>query len=220
MKKADFNNFLAIVMLFFTAETFATGSAKIGGTFINSDESTFNASVDSQWERDKWQRIFEFDYVYKESQDIKTLDELYTGVKINYTFAPKHYVFGQLIYDNDKFRQDKTRISMAYGYGYKILRTERLKASNELSIGYLNSDLLNEVIYRNSLWFLFKLSDKLDLTNKYLLEWGDNSQDYIRNETSFNYNFENGMVLGLANTYTEDPIDNNILSVTIGYKWF
>jgi len=219
MKKADLNNFLAIVMLFFTAETFASGSANIGGTFINSDESTFNASVDGQWERDKWQRIFEFDYVYKESQDIKTLDELYTGVKINYTFAPKHYVFTQLIYDNDKFRADKQRLSMAYGYGYKLLRTEKFKASNEISIGYLNSDLLDEVIYRNSLWFFYKLADRVNLTNKYLIEWGDGADDYVRNETSLNYNFDNGIVLGLANTYTEDPIDNNILSVTIGVSW-
>ena len=35
----------------------------------------------------------------------------------------------------------------------------------------------------------------------------------------FNYNFNNGMLLGIKNTYTEDPIDNNILSVTIGVKW-
>jgi hypothetical protein len=26
--------------------------------------------------------------------------------------------------------------------------------------------------------------------------------------------------LGFSNTYTEDPVDNNVLSVTIGVKWW
>lgn len=219
MKKAVFTIFTLIVLSIISLTASASGSAKVGGTFINSDETTFKISVDDSWEQGAWQRIFEFDYVLKESQDVKTLDEIYTGFKINYTFTPKHYVFSQVIYDNDKFRADKQRLSMAYGYGYKLLRTERFKASNEISIGYLNSDLLDEVIYRNSLWFFYKLADKINLTNKYLIEWGDNADDYVRNESALNYNFDNGMVLSLTNTYTEDPIDNNILSVTIGYKW-
>jgi len=219
MKKADFKFFTAFFMLLFATESFASGSAKIGGTFVNSDETTFKVSVDEQRESGKWQQVFEFDYVLKESQDVKTLDEIYTGYKVNYTFAPKHYVFSQLIFDNDKFRADEQRLSMAYGYGYKLLRTEKFKASNEISIGYLDSDLLNEVIYRNSLWFFYKLADRINFTNKYLLEWGDNAEDYVRNETSLNYNFDNGTILSLSNTYTEDPVDNNILSVTIGVRW-
>lgn len=213
------NKILTIVLTLVALPVFAGGSANIGGTFVNSDEATFTASLDNQWEQGAWQRSSEIDYIYKESNDIETLNEFYGSTKINYTFAPKHYVFGQLIYDTDKFRADETRISVTYGYGYKLLRTERLKASNEISVGYLNSDLLDEVIFRNSLWFFYKVANKVSLTNKYLLEWGDNADDYVRNETSLNYNFDNGIVLGLTNTYTEDPVDNNVLGVTIGVKW-
>jgi hypothetical protein len=59
----------------------------------------------------------------------------------------------------------------------------------------------------------------VNFTNKYLVEVGDEADDYVRNETSLNYNFDNGLVLGLTNTYTEDPIDNNILSFNVGMKW-
>ena len=210
---------IAVGLLVIAMPVYATGSAKIGGTFVNSDESTFTVSVDDQWEKGDWQRATELDYTYRESKNVETLNELYGSFKINYTFAPKHYVFSQLIYDNDKLRADQQRLSMTYGYGYKLLRTERFKASNEVSIGYLNSDLLDEVIFRNSLWFFFKVADKVNFTNKYLLEWGDNAEDYVRNETSLNYNFDNGFVLSLSNTYTEDPVDNNVLGVTIGVKW-
>lgn len=213
------NQILTIVLTLIALPVFAGGSAKIGGTFVNSDEATFTVSLDNQWEQGAWQRSSEIDYIYKESNDVETLNEFYGSTKLNYTFAPKHYVFGQLIYDTDKFRTDETRTSLTAGYGYKLLRTERFKASNEISVGFLNSDLVEEVIYRNSLWFFYKIADKVSLTNKYLLEWGDEADDYVRNETSLNYNFDNGLVLSLTNTYTEDPVDNNVLGVTIGVKW-
>ena len=69
------------------------------------------------------------------------------------------------------------------------------------------------------MWFFFKIADKVDFTIKYLIEWGSGLDDYVRNESAFNYNFDSGMLLGIKNTYTEDPVDNNVLSVTIGYKW-
>ena len=56
------------------------------------------------------------------------------------TLRMKLCVWVQVIYDTDKFRADEVRTSLAGGYGYKILRTEKFKASNEIS-GYLNSDL-------------------------------------------------------------------------------
>lgn len=197
----------------------ATGSAKIGGTLINSDDATFKISYDNSKETGKWQTAIEIDYMYQTQSDIESTNEFYLNHKLIYTFAPKHYIVSTSSYDVDKFRIDEQRISMALGYGYKLLRTERFKASNEFSVGYLTSDLVDELIYRNSLWFFFKISDKVNFTNKYLVEVGDEADDYVRNETSLNYNFDNGLVLGLTNTYTEDPIDNNILSFNVGMKW-
>ena len=219
MKKAVLTIFAFVVFALISLSAFAKGSAKIGGTFVNSDQSTFTLSIDDQWEKDKWQRVLEFDYMYRTNDDKETLNEFYSNAKGIYTFMPKHYVFSQITYDLDKFRTDEQRISVTSGYGYKLLRTEKFKASNELSVGYLSSDLNQQVIYRNSLWFFFKINEKVDFTNKYLIEWGSGLDDYVRNESAFNYNFDNGMLLGIKNTYTEDPIDNNILSVTIGVKW-
>ena len=100
-----------------------------------------------------------------------------------------------------------------------MLRTDRIKSSNEFSIAQLNTDTISEMIYRNSLWFSYKVSDNVSFTNKFLYEEGSDSDVFIRNETAFNYNFENGTVLSFNNTYTEDPIDNNVLSISIGKKW-
>ena len=108
---------------------------------------------------------------------------------------------------------------LGFGYGIKLLRTERIKSSNEFSIAQLNTDNISEMIYRNSLWFAFKVSNSVNFTNKFLYEEGSDSDVFIRNETSLNYNFENGTVLSFSNTYTEDPIDHNVLSISVGKKW-
>ena len=57
----------------------------------------------------------------------------------------------------------------------------------------------------------------MNITNKLLSETG--TDNYLRNETSINYSLTEKVSLGFSNTYTEDPIDNNVLSVTIGVKW-
>jgi putative salt-induced outer membrane protein YdiY len=70
---------------------------------------------------------------------------------------------------------------------------------------------------RGSLWVFYKLNDTLNVTNKLLTETGTDT--YLRNETAINYSLSDKVSLGFSNTYTEDPIDNNVLSVTIGVKW-
>ena len=212
----------SLLILFFgflANPLYGSGSAKLGGTFINSDSASVNGSLDYQWEMDKWQQTLESDYVYKEEDNEKILNEFVFNTKSNFTFAPKQYVFGIVGYDYDKFRADGDRKVLGIGYGYKLLRTERIKASNEFSLATLQTDSINEMIYRNSLWFSFKIVDRVTFTNKFLYEEGSDSDVYIRNETALNYTFDNGILFGLSNTYTEDPIDTNVLSFNVGVKW-
>ena len=219
IKKAVLFFIIAVALMLITLPVNATGSAKLGGTFINSESATVTGSFNYQWEEGNLQQTFESDYQYKKNDDTEVIHELYLNTKTNYTFAPKHYVFGIAQYDYDKFRADGDRKVLGFGYGIKLLRTDRIKSSNEFSIAQLNTDSISEMIYRNSLWFSYKLTDNINFTNKFLYEEGSDSDVFIRNETAFNYVFDNGTSIGLGNTYTEDPVDNNVLSITIGRKW-
>ncbi len=219
IKKAVLFFIIAVALMLITLPVNATGSAKLGGTFINSESATVTGSFNYQWEEGNLQQTFESDYQYKKNDDTEVMHELYLNTKTNYTFAPKHYVFGIAQYDYDKFRADGDRKVLGFGYGIKLLRTDRMKSSNEFSIAQLNTDSISEMIYRNSLWFSYKLTDNINFTNKFLYEEGSDSDVFIRNETAFNYVFDNGTSIGLGNTYTEDPVDNNVLSITIGRKW-
>ena len=95
--------------------------------------------------------------------------------------------------------------------------------SNEFAIGYLNSEIdigshsVNEILFRNSLWFFYKVAPKLNFTNKFLYETSD--IPLIRNETAFNYLLTDKIKISLKNVYTEDPNNKNYLSFNLGYIW-
>lgn len=218
IKKAVIS-FIALVLLFLVATpAFAyDGKAKFGLTQINSDSTTLKLSVDQQWDLDLVGLVLETDYVYKESDDVVKMDKFSTIGKANKDLSQKYYAFSVVSYDADKLRASGDRVVAGAGVGWKILRTDNWKVSHESSVAYLTNDTVSEAILRNSLWVFYKLNDNLSITNKLLSETGTDT--YLRNETGINYSLTDTVSIGLSNIYTEDPIDNNVLNVTIGITW-
>ncbi len=207
-----------ICLPLWTAYAFAGTQAKIGGTFVNLDESiVFTGSIDNKWETELWQGTFEADYAYKAEDGDQTINKFNTNGKLIKSLNDEHYVIGVTSYDYDEFRTNNDRIVMGAGHGYKILRTEKQKASIENSIAYLISNGNNEPILRSSLWYTYKLSTGLAFTNKLLWESGDD--DYLRNETSFDYSLTENVTVGIKNVYTKDPIEYSIFNITLGVKF-
>ena len=217
LNKHIFKITFIICLPLWTAYAFAGTQAKIGGTFVNIDESAvLTASFDNKWETDLWQGTFEADYAYKREEAGETLNKFNTNGKLIKDLTSKHYAIAVASYDYDKFRTNNDRFVTGAGHGYKILRTDRHKASIENSIAYLNSNGSNEPIIRSSLWYNFKLSDTITFNNKFLWESGD--EDYTRNETSFDYSLTENVMIGIKNVYTKDPIEYSIFNITLGVK--
>jgi len=212
------------VLLFFAAMIIMAPTAtadtkvKIGGTFVNIDESiVFTGSLDNKWETEKYQGVFEADYAYKAEDGDQTINKFKTSGKLIKSLNDKHYVIGVTSYDYDEFRTNNDRIVMGAGHGYKILRTDKHKASIENSVAYLKSNANSEPILRSSLWYSFKMSEGVSFTNKLLWESGDD--DYTRNETSFDYSVTDNVTVGIKNVYTKDPIEYSIFNITLGVKF-
>lgn len=217
VKKAVLFIIVVAGLLLITMPANATGSAKFGLTQINSDSTTLKASIDQSWEFDIVDLVTEIDYVFKEQDDIVKMDKFSTIGKVNKDLTEKYYTFGVLSYDSDQLRASGDRVVGGAGIGIKIFKNDNWKISHESSIAYLTSDQVSEAIFRNSLWVFYKLNDSLNITNKLLNETGTDT--YLRNETALNYSLTETVSIGFSNTYTEDPVDNNVLSVTIGVKW-
>jgi len=217
IKKAVLVLLVAVALLIITMPVNATGNAKFGLTQINSDSTTLKLSVDHEWDNPLIDFVVETDYVYKEQSDVVKMDKFSIIGKANKDLTPKYYAFSVTSYDTDKLRASGDRVVAGAGVGYKVFRNENWKISYESSIAYLTTDIVDEAIMRGSLWVFYKLNDTLNVTNKLLTETGTDT--YLRNETAINYSLNEKVSLGFSNTYTEDPIDNNVLSVTIGVKW-
>jgi len=208
------------LILFWPSISHATGQFDLGGKLDDGDLS-FTTSIDYSWPTQKFERDIEFDYRYKDENEIVTINKGLIEFKQRFEFKPKHYTFGLVRYDYNEFRPITYRRQVNIGWGYKLIRTDKIKMSNEFAIGYLNSEIdtgshsVNEVLFRNSLWFFYKVAPKLNFTNKFLYEASD--IPLIRNETAFNYLLTDKIKISLKNVYTEDPDDNNFLSFNVGY---
>ena len=208
---------LLLVMFGLPGFAHASGQADFGGKLDDNDLS-ITTSLDYSWPAGKFERDIEFDYRYKEPNDT---NKGLIAFKQRYEFKPKHYTFGLVRYDYNEFRPINHRRQVNIGWGYKLIRTDKIKMSNEFAVGYLNSKIdtspnsENEILFRNSLWFFYELAPKLNFTNKFLYE--ASNTPLIRNEASFNYLLTDKIKISLKDVYTEDPNNKNYLSFNIGY---
>ena len=202
---------LSVLLLLVSTMVNATGQFEFGGKIDDGDLSILT-SVDYSWEGKRFDNDIEFDYRYKDSNNKVKTNRGLIAFKQRYEFKPKQYAFGLVRYDYNEFRTLNSRRQINMGWGYKILRTEKVKMSNEIAIGVLNEE---EFLIRNSLWFFYKVADKVNFTNKFLYESANTP--LIRNETQFNYMISDKVKIGLKNVYTEDPNSKNYLSFNIGY---
>jgi putative salt-induced outer membrane protein YdiY len=209
--------FVALLALLVATEAGAGGLAQIGGSMVESTDSTnLSANIRQHWENDEWQYDVDGTYNFQKSSGEQTTNKYYTSGKVNYNLSSEYYVFALASIDNDKFRLDEQRIIFGTGLGYKILRTKHFKISNEFSVAELETDFETGSIWRNSLWIRYDASPTVIVTNKYLVEDGN----YARNQTSVEYKFENGVTVGVGNLYTKDDyLSDNISTFNIGYQW-
>ena len=204
------------VIILFSPMANGTGQVDFGGKYDDGDLYVIT-SLDLSWESGSWEKDIEFNYRYQDKEDIRTTNKGLIGFKQRLELKPKHYVFGLIRFDYNEFRPIDSRLQSNIGWGYKILKTEKIKISNEFAVGVLHTDIRNELIFRNSLWFFYKVAPKLNFSNKFLYEAADTP--LIRNETEFNYLLTDKIKIGLKNIYTEDPRSDNILSFNLGYTW-
>jgi len=141
--------FIAGLLFLICNPVFASTTANLGLTLVDSD-ATFNGKFKHNVEKGKWQSNYEAAYVFKKSDGVEKTNDFYFQFKVNYALTDKSYVIGVAQLDYDKFRTAyDMRTVLGAGYGYKILRTDNWKVSNEISLAYLKSDT-NEMIINDS----------------------------------------------------------------------
>jgi putative salt-induced outer membrane protein YdiY len=205
---------LSLILSAAVGTSYADNKVTLGGAVVRDTNAAAFASFDHSKEYGPWQHALEGNYIYNEKNSVRSRNEGYFSFKENYALDEKGYAIGSVRYDYDEFRDDSRRTILGVGYGYKILRTDKMKVSNEFSVGKMNHRPGWEDVISNSLWVSYKVAKQVTFVNKFLVDWAD--EQYIRNKTELNYNFEEGFIVGVSNLYTKDPEIDNVTTFNLG----
>ena len=211
MKKTLLATLLALCSA--TAQA-GTTRVNIGASLIDAQDLTSNINVEHIHEKDRVRQEYEFEHLYQHVTGKVGKNDFYGLAKANYALDRKNYVLGVVKYEYDHFLRNQHNAVAAVGYGHKILRTDVLKVSNEVSAGVMRTDTDTKPVLRNSLWVRYD-DKRYVFINKMLLEYTDFM--YVRNQTELGYKVTNKVTVGLRNVYTRNTQrDSNVTLFNLG----
>ena len=198
MKKTLLATLLALCSA--TAQA-GTTKVNIGASLIDAQDLTSNINVEHIHEKDRVRQEYEFEHLYQHVTGKVGKNDFYGLAKANYALDTKNYAIGLVKYEYDHFLRNQHNAVAAVGYGHKILRTDVLKVSNEVSAGVMRTDTDTKPVLRNSLWVRYD-DKRYVFINKMLVEYTDFA--YVRNQTELGYKVTNKVTVGLRNVYTRN----------------
>ena len=211
MKKTLLATLLALCSA--TAQA-GTTKVNIGASLIDAQDLTSNINVEHIHEKDRVRQEYEFEHLYQHVTGKVGKNDFYGLAKANYALDTKNYAIGLVKYEYDHFLRNQHNAVAAVGYGHKILRTDVLKVSNEVSAGVMRTDTDTKPVLRNSLWVRYD-DKRYVFINKMLLEYTDFM--YVRNQTELGYKVTNKVTVGLRNVYTRNTQrDSNVTLFNLG----
>lgn len=206
---------LAVALALCSTATYAgTTKVNIGASLIDAQDLTSNINVEHIHEKDRVRQEYEFEHLYQHVTGKVGKNDFYGLAKVNYALDRKNYVLGVAKYEYDHFLKNQHNAVAAVGYGHKLIRTDTLRVSNEVSAGVMRTDTDTKPVLRNSLWVRYD-DKKYVFINKMLLEYTDFM--YVRNQTELGYKITNKVTIGLRNVYTRNTQrDSNVTLFNLG----
>ena len=194
---------LLTILLALCSATAHAGTTKVnmGASLIDAQDLTSNINIEHIHEKDRVRQEYEFEHLYQHVTGKVGKNDFYGLAKANYALDKKNYVLGVVKYEYDHFLRNQHNAVAAVGYGHKILRTDVLKVSNELSAGVMRTDTDTKPVLRNSLWVRYD-DKRYVFINKMLVEYTDFA--YVRNQTELGYKITNKVTFGLRHVYTRN----------------
>jgi putative salt-induced outer membrane protein YdiY len=194
---------LLATLLALCSASAAAGTTKVnlGANIIDGKDITSNINVEHIRESGPWRQEYEAEHDYQNVTGKVGKNDFYGLAKANYSLDKKNYVSGVVKYEYDHFLVNQHNAVAAFGYGHKIIRTDTLRVSNEVSGGVMKTDTDTKPVLRNSLWIRYD-DKKYSFVNKMLLEYTDFM--YVRNQTELGYKVTNKVTFGLRHVYTRN----------------
>jgi len=115
-----------------------TGSASAGLGLTSGNSDTKNLNLSFEAVRDpKTKNVFKLSalYLWSEQEGQESANRLAALVRDEYTFAPRGFLFGQVQYLRDPFKEISYLVAPTVGAGFKLVDTDPTKLSVDAGVG-------------------------------------------------------------------------------------
>jgi hypothetical protein len=189
----------------------------LGGTVINDDSIVLTGSFKHVTDTGPREYSFESDILYKSANGVTSREQINAFAKVNQDIHPKHYVQAGVRYRHDSRTFSEDQAVYSIGHGFRIVKNEKTKISNELSVGYKHGTYgYSDVIVRDSVWISHNLNKALSVSNKFMIEQG--SRTFIQNKAEIKYKLSEKTSFSIQDLYTKDKREDNTISFAFTFK--
>jgi putative salt-induced outer membrane protein YdiY len=193
-------------------------SGSLGGILINDDDITITGSIKHITDKKPTEYFFEADAIYRTGNERTQRQQVNAFTKLNQDIHKSHYIQTAVRYRHDTRSRFQNQAVYTVGHGYRILRTDKTRISNEISAGYKHgTNELSEFIVRDSVWLSHNLSKTTSVTNKFLIEQGQRT--FIQNRFELKFKIGENTSVSIQDIYTKDDREDNTFSFAFGIKF-
>ena len=192
-----------------------TGS--LGGTVINDDNIVLTGAFKHVTDTGPREYALESDILYKSANGVTSREQINAFAKVNQDIHPKHYLQAGVRYRHDPRTFSEDQVVYSIGHGFRIIKNDKTKLSNELSVGYKHgTGGYSDVVVRESIWLSHNLSKTVSVSNKFMIEQG--SRTFIQNKAEVKYKLSEKTSFSIQDLYTKDKREDNTISFAFTFK--
>jgi len=199
------------------AEVERETKGSLGGTVINDDNIVLTGAFKHVTDTGPREYSFESDILYKSANGVASREQINAFAKINQDIHPKHYVQAAIRYRHDPRTFSEDQAVYSIGHGFRILKNDKSKISNELSVGYKHgTGGYSDIVVRESLWISHSLYTAVSVSNQFMVEQG--SRTFIQNRAEIKYKLSEKTSFSIQDLYTKDWREDNTISYAVTFK--
>ena len=161
------------------AESNLKGGAELGyvATDGNSNTKTVNAKLDITKNWDSWADNFKIDAINSKQDGLRSAEKYVAYNKLNYKITEANYVYWDLDYQIDRFSGFEYQTGTSFGYGHKLLNSDKHKWDVEIGPGYRISkldsgDKQEEGVIKGATHYDWKISETASFKQLFSYETG------------------------------------------------
>jgi putative salt-induced outer membrane protein len=170
----------------------------------NTSDTNIIGRINLQYLRNKWQSDFKASGQFSSDQHRTTAQNYYTGFNTDYYFKKRHFVFGKIDYEYDKFSPYIHTTTLIGGYGWRIVSNKKVDLTFKLGVGprqqkeTTSENIDNDFIIYTSGIFKWYLTDNATFSQVLTVEDGK-ERTFIFSKTAIDTKIIGG--LGLEASY-------------------